>query len=150
MNNIKDVIDAISMYVDSNNGSTINYLAIQAFVKPSSQMDKELHDLRTNFQKKYNVATTVGYGPRFLHSTGQLHKGDNGNGIFIQLTSDYEKDLPIPNTAKNDSSSISFGVLLQSQAMGDKLALQNGNRNVFRLHLKGDTFKAIRSLRKEL
>ncbi len=80
----------------------------------------------------------MGYGPRFLHSTGQLHKGDAGNGLFLQIIGDPKENLPIPDEPKSDESSISFGVLIDAQAMGDREALLRINRNILTLDLETD------------
>ncbi|MBK9529212.1 MAG: hypothetical protein IPO41_13075 [Acidobacteria bacterium] len=97
--------------------------------------------LRTIIQKKYKTSVTIGYGPRFLHSTGQLHKGDAGNGLFIQFTSNRNEDVEIPNEIGKDESEFSFGVLIDAQLMGDRQALLNNNRKVITIHL-GDNVKA--------
>jgi glucose-6-phosphate isomerase/transaldolase/glucose-6-phosphate isomerase len=89
-------------------------------------------------RNRYRLATTIGYGPRFLHSTGQLHKGDAGNGLFIQLTDDTSTDVPIPDEPGSESWSISFGVLEEAQAQGDQQALLAANRRVIRFHLGTD------------
>ena len=68
-----------------------------AYITPTRDIITPLQEIRTKIQKKYKVAVTTGYGPRFLHSTGQLHKGDGGNGLFIQLTESMPNDVPIPN-----------------------------------------------------
>jgi len=81
------------------------------------------------------VATTLGYGSRFLHSTGQLHKGDSGNGFFIQFISDSGDNLLIPDQADSEDSSISFGTLIKAQALGDRQALIDSNRKVLKLDL---------------
>ena len=72
-----------------------SYVTIQAYLKPDDKLWQTLQSFRLKILKKYNVATTLGYGPRFLHSIGQLHKGDGGNGIFIQLISDYSNEAAI-------------------------------------------------------
>jgi hypothetical protein len=95
------------------------------------------------------MAVTAGFGPRFLHSTGQLHKGDGGCGIFIQFTSDPEKDLAIPDEAGKPGSSVSFNVLLKAQAAGDYLALKQAGRKVIRIHLKGDPVQALNRINAE-
>ena len=92
------------------------------------------------------MATTLGYGPRFLHSTGQLHKGDGGHGLFIQLTADMPEDAPIPNKAGQPSSSISFGVLKMAQAIGDRQALIDAGRNVIRIDLGKDAINGLQKL----
>ena len=124
-----------SKSIDETSDSNRSYIAIQAYIKPDSALNESLHHLRTLLQKKYRLATTVGYGPRFLHSTGQLHKGDAGHGIFIQLSADMPADLDIPDEAGSDTSSISFGILKTAQYLGDFEALKEGNRQVIRIHL---------------
>ena len=88
-----------------------SYIAIQAYVQPTQETDKLLMTLRTQLRDRYRLATTVGYGPRFLHSTGQLHKGDAGNGYFVQLTADNPRDAPIPDKAGSNEATMTFGVL---------------------------------------
>lgn len=123
-----------------------SYVAIQAYVKPTHETDRALQALRTKIQFDRRLATTVGYGPRFLHSTGQLHKGDAGHGLFIQITADMLKDLPIPDKAGKDASSISFGVLKMAQALGDSRALKDAGRNVIRFHMGNDVVGGLRHL----
>jgi hypothetical protein len=79
--------------------------------------------------REHGIATTLGYGPRFLHSTGQLHKGGPDNGLFLQITADHTEDVSIPGEP------YSFGVLADAQALGDLRALQDLGRSVIRLHL---------------
>ncbi len=86
---------------------------------------------------------TVGYGPRFLHSTGQLHKGDGGSGLFIQLISDNPEDLAIPDQAGESTSAMPFGVLKQAQALGDYLALQDAGRRVMRYSVDADPLAGL-------
>ena len=88
----------------------------------------------------------MGYGPRFLHSTGQLHKGDAGRGLFIQLTADDLRDAPIPDELGQTASALSFGVLKAAQAFGDRQALLDAGRRVLRLHLHDDVVDGVRSL----
>jgi glucose-6-phosphate isomerase len=115
-----------------------SYVALQAYVKPDAETDEALHGLRSRIQARFRVATTVGYGPRFLHSTGQLHKGDAGHGLFIQFTADMPEDVAIPDDPCSDVSSISFGVLKTAQAMGDRQALLDAGRTVIRFDLGRD------------
>ena len=112
-----------------------SYIAIQAYVNMNDEAEKALHEFRTKLQKKYKVTTTVGFGPRFLHSTGQLHKGDAGNGLFIQIVSKNMNDVNIPDEAGKDGSSVTFGVLLESQALGDRGALLENNRKIIRFDI---------------
>jgi glucose-6-phosphate isomerase len=128
-----------------------DYIAIQAYLRRSADTDASLHELRTTILDHYRVATTVGYGPRYLHSTGQLHKGDGGNGLFIQLTADPEVNIPIPNEAGKPQSDISFGHLIQAQANGDAKALRNRGRRLIRFHLGKDILDGLEKLgRKEI
>jgi len=110
-----------------------SYLALQAFLQPGSEIDTGLAQLRRRIGLKWGMATTAGYGPRFLHSTGQLHKGDSGTGFFLQMTESPEIDCPIPDESGSDASSVTFGVLLSAQAMGDRGALESAGRRVLRL-----------------
>lgn len=115
-----------------------DYVAIQAYINPTEQARKSLNKVRLSIRDQYKLATTLGYGPRFLHSTGQLHKGGKGNGLFIQITSTPLQDLPIPDEAGNAHSSISFGTLKMAQALGDSQALIDGNRRLVRFHTSND------------
>lgn len=123
-----------------------NYVTIQAYLKPDDKTWQQLQQLRLKILQKYKVATTLGYGPRFLHSTGQLHKGDGGNGFFIQFISEIEKDVPIPDEAGKDESSISFGTLIKSQALGDRQALIDNDRKVLSIDLGKDVIDSISKL----
>ena len=120
-----------------------SYVAIQAYLQPTSEVEDKLQQIRTVIQQKYKVATTVGFGPRFLHSTGQLHKGDAGNGLFIQFTAGSENDIPIPDDPGNDQSSISFGILKLAQALGDRQALVDAGRKVIRFHLDNQLINGL-------
>ncbi len=112
-----------------------SYVSIQAYLKPDIETNQLLQKLRTEIQKKYKIPVTVGYGPRFLHSTGQLHKGDAGNGLFIQLLADMPDDLPIPDNPGEENSSITFGVLKTAQAFGDRQALIDNKRKVLTIDM---------------
>ncbi len=127
-----------------------SYAAIQAFINPEPEVEKALQLLRTSLQKKYRMAVTVGFGPRFLHSTGQLHKGDGGKGRFIQITGAFREDVPIPNEAGKDVSSMTFGILARAQALGDLEALKEAGRKVIRFHLSGDIKTGIEKLNESI
>ena len=120
-----------------------NYIAIQAYTEMNDEAVTALHKLRTKIQKEYNVATTVGFGPRFLHSTGQLHKWDSGNGLFIQIVSSSQNDVNIPDEAGKEVSSITFGVLIEAQALGDRQALLDNNRKVIRFDISNNITEDI-------
>jgi len=115
-------------------------------VTPTAETDAALQDLRTRLRDHLKLATTSGYGPRFLHSTGQLHKGDAGNGLFIQLTADDPRDADIPDEAGSPDSSITFGVLKEAQVQGDQQALLKAGRRVIRFHLGDDVVGGLKRL----
>ncbi len=115
-----------------------DYVSLQAYLPPSDATTETLQEMRVRLLKKLGVATTSGYGPRFLHSTGQLHKGDGGNGLFVQFTADNEQDADIPDEAGSPASGMSFGVLEEAQALGDRQALLDVDRRVIRIHLGSD------------
>ncbi len=106
-----------------------DYLAIQAYVATDSGHFHALEPVRVALRDKLRVATTLGLGPRYLHSTGQLHKGGHANGVFVQILDDTAPDLEIPGR------SYSFAKLFEAQAAGDYLALKEHNRRVFRVKL---------------
>jgi hypothetical protein len=101
-----------------------------AYIAPDEEHDAALGAIRLAIRDRYRVATTVGYGPRFLHSTGQLHKGGPNTGVFLQIVGDDVNDLPIPG------EKFSFGVLKQAQALGDFQALRNHGRRVLRVQMR--------------
>ncbi len=107
-----------------------DYLAIMAYIEETPETDKALNELRRRVMERHKLATTLGYGPRFLHSTGQLHKGGANNGLFLQIVAPRAKDIPIPG------ESYTFGVLADSQAIGDLQALESRGRRVARIQLR--------------
>lgn len=123
-----------------------SYVAIQAYLPPSVKTDAALRELRTSLRDATGLATTVGYGPRFLHSTGQLHKGDGGQGLFIQLTADHVRDAAIPMEAGSTVSELTFGALITAQALGDAAALRQAGRQVIHFDLGWDVLDGLRTL----
>ncbi len=109
-------------------GQKNDYVSIQAYLPRNSQMSASLQKIRKSIQEKTGLATTLGFGPRFLHSTGQLHKGGANNGLFIQITTDVENDIDIP------TQGMSFGTLERAQVLGDYAALDGASRRVMRIH----------------
>jgi transaldolase/glucose-6-phosphate isomerase len=105
------------------------YLALQAFIAPSAAADAALDRIRALLRDTTRCATTAGYGPRFLHSTGQLHKGGTPSGWFLQLTSDHPVDRPIPGWP------YTFGRLIDAQAEGDFAAIESHDLPILRVHL---------------
>ena len=91
-----------------------------------------------------HIPTTLGYGPRFLHSTGQFHKGGPNTGLFLQLTADDAEDVPIPDAP------YTFGIFKRAQALGDLEALQKHERRVGRVHLGPDISKGLSVLKEDL
>lgn len=117
-----------------------DYVALTAYFQEKRAHDELLQAIRTQIRNALKTATTVGYGPRFLHSTGQLHKGGADNGVFIQITADDAEDLPIP------SEPHTFGVLKQAQALGDFQSLANRHRRAIRFHLGKDVQTGLKTL----
>jgi glucose-6-phosphate isomerase len=105
------------------------YLALQAFIAPSEAASAALDRIRALLRDATRCATTAGYGPRFLHSTGQLHKGGAPIGWFLQLTSDHPVDRPIPGWP------YTFGRLIDAQAEGDFAAIEAHDLPILRVHL---------------
>ncbi len=109
-----------------------DYLALLAYVEMSDAHARPLQRIRHHIRDVYGAATVVGFGPRFLHSTGQAYKGGPNSGVFIQITCDDAADLPVPGRR------CSFGVVKAAQARGDYQVLSDRGRRLLRLHLTGD------------
>jgi glucose-6-phosphate isomerase/transaldolase/glucose-6-phosphate isomerase len=109
-----------------------HYLAIMGYVAPSEAFDAAATELRTAVRDAKRAATTFGYGPRFLHSTGQLHKGGPPVGHFLQLVHDAEPDVEIPGEG------YTFNRLKHAQAIGDLDTLRAKGRPAERVTLEGD------------
>lgn len=120
-----------------------DYLALLAYLPRTAEHDAALGAWRQTLRDRLKLATTLGYGPRFLHSTGQLHKGGPGSGRFIQLVSEDLEDAPIP------AAPYTFGTLKQAQAIGDLQALLEHGRSALRIRLGGDVAAALRTLAAE-
>ncbi|MDP4243067.1 MAG: glucose-6-phosphate isomerase [Bacteroidota bacterium] len=116
------------------------YIAIMAYVHRDPASNAALQALREQLSVRYHIPVTVGFGPRFLHSTGQLHKGGPPTGTFIQFVDTPHVDLPIPGKP------YSFGTLIRAQAIGDAETLRKHNRPVICMDLGTDTIKSIQSL----
>jgi RpiB/LacA/LacB family sugar-phosphate isomerase len=117
-----------------------DYLAIQAYLTPTSEAWRILQEIRVALRDRLRIATTVGWGPRYLHSTGQLHKGGPTSGLFIQITGDDREDVAIPGAGYG------FSTLKAAQALGDLQSLRDGARRVIRLHLTGKQSQALPQL----
>lgn len=127
-----------------------DYIALQAYLPPSDRLSDAFTALRVGLRARFGLATTFGYGPRFLHSTGQLHKGDRGNGRFVQLVSPHDADLPIPGEGESSGSALTFGTLISAQAGGDRRALLDAGRQVSTFAVPADAAEAIRRVAEEL
>jgi len=126
------------------------YVAFMAYLAPSPWIDDAVQRLRGGVLKRFSVATTFGYGPRYLHSTGQLYKGDGGQGLFVQFTADDFEDAPVPGGMGKAKSSLTFGILKRAQALGDFQALAGAGRKVIRIHLHGNPAREIDGLARTL
>ena len=116
------------------------YLALQAFIAPTPERSEAMSRIRARLRDATGCATTAGYGPRFLHSTGQLHKGGPASGWFLQLTSDHPDDRPIPGWP------YTFGRLIDAQADGDFRAIESHDLPILRVHLGPDPDAGLAAL----
>ncbi len=119
------------------NADTGNYVAILAFLPDTRQMKERLSELAAKIRERAKLAVTIGFGPRYLHSTGQLHKGGANNGIFILITAAHTDDLPVPG------EKYTFAQLELAQAMGDFDALEKSGRWLVHLRADAVTPKAV-------
>jgi len=117
-----------------------DYVALMAYLSETPAIDQALQVIRLKLRDRLKLATTLGYGPRFLHSTGQFHKGGPNTGLFLQLTADDTEDAAVPGEP------YSFGVLKRAQALGDLEALRKHGRRVVRIHLGADIAAGLRVL----
>jgi transaldolase/glucose-6-phosphate isomerase len=117
-----------------------HYVALQAYLPEEPEIQQRLQTVRIRLRDVFHLATTLGYGPRFLHSTGQFHKGGPNTGLFLQLTADDAEDASVPGTA------YSFGTFKRAQALGDLKALQEHGRRVMRVHLGKDVIRGLDAL----
>jgi transaldolase / glucose-6-phosphate isomerase len=116
------------------------YVAILGYVTPADEFDAAVDELRATIRDRTKATTTFGYGPRYLHSTGQYHKGGPPNGVFLQLYARAKEDVEIPEAG------YSFEHLKQAQALGDAQTLQEHGLDVVRIELEGDPAVAVRRL----
>jgi transaldolase/glucose-6-phosphate isomerase len=115
-------------------------VAIMGYLKPSEEFDEAIAELRAAIRSKTKATTTFGYGPRFLHSTGQFHKGGPATGRFLQLVHDSGEDLEIPGAP------YTFATLKNAQATGDLDTLRAHGLPAERVRLEGDPVQAVRQL----
>ncbi len=115
-----------------------DYFSIQAYLAPGATTTLALESIQKTLRDTRRLATTLGYGPRFLHSTGQLHKGGPNTGLFVQFVDEPSDPLPVPET------DYSFGQLIRAQALGDFQALTQRGRRVLRVNLGKDAAGGLR------
>ena len=118
-----------------------DYVALLAYIEMTDAHEAELQKMRTAIRDRYKVATCVGFGPRFLHSTGQAYKGGPSSGVFLQITCDDAADLPVPG------QTYTFGVVKAAQARGDLEVLEERGRRALRVHLGSDVAAGLKKLR---
>ena len=157
-------IDGVAIYTDSANDAALrkagadgnlgswlkahlarskpnDYVALLAYIDHDPAHIDTLQAMRMAIRDRRHVATCAEFGPRFLHSTGQAYKGGPDSGVFVQITADDAKDLPIPQQAA------SFGVIKAAQARGDFDVLTERGRRALRIHLKGDLKSGLEKLK---
>ncbi|MGB5295672.1 MAG: bifunctional transaldolase/phosoglucose isomerase [Thermoanaerobaculia bacterium] len=119
-----------------------DYFALLAYLEMNEDHERELQTIRHAVRDRYSVATCLGFGPRFLHSTGQAYKGGPNSGVFLQITGDERQDLPIPGRQ------YTFGVVEAAQAGGDLVVLEERGRRALRIHLRGNPSEGLAELRR--
>jgi len=129
---------ALAAHLDTANPG--DYVALMAYVAPDDASQRALQGLRVAIRDSRRLATTLGFGPRFLHSTGQLHKGGPNTGVYIQITADDGTDVSIPGQP------FTFSILKRAQAAGDLQSLRSHGRRVVRVHIAGDLGAGLASL----
>ncbi len=117
-----------------------DYFALLAFLEASDRHETILQRLRHRVRDRRRVATSLGFGPRFLHSTGQAHKGGPASGLFLQITADPLDDLPVPGQR------LTFGQVIAAQARGDFEVLRARGRRALRVHVAGDPVEGLERL----
>ncbi len=136
------VRQALSLFFDQ--GAPGDYAVLLAYLSENQATVEALESLGGLIRDRLRMATGIGFGPRYLHSTGQLHKGGPNTGLFLLLTSDLAEDAPMPGQP------YTFGMLLRAQALGDFEALRKHRGRVIRIHLAGSAPEAVKALEEEL
>jgi transaldolase / glucose-6-phosphate isomerase len=117
-----------------------DYFALLAYIEMNESQQQSLQSAREAVRNTKRVATCLGFGPRFLHSTGQAYKGGPNRGVFLQITCDEQKDLPVPD------QKYTFGIVKAAQARGDFEVLNERNRRALRVHLGANVSEGLRTL----
>ena len=126
------------------NARPADYVAIQAYFSDNEQIGASLQEIRMLIRDRLRLATTVGYGPCYLHSTGQYHKGGPDKGLFLQLTAEDPEDVPLPGRP------YTFSVLKRAQALGDLQALRKHGRRAIKIHMGKDILDGLGALKQLL
>lgn len=135
----------------ADGGREGDYLCLQAFLDPRPEIAGLLAEMAQVLRLRSRLSVTVGFGPRYLHSTGQLHKGDAGRGLFIQITARDGPDILLPqDAAERGRGDLSLGLIKEAQALGDYVALGKKGRRVIRLRLAENPSLGLRKILKEL
>jgi hypothetical protein len=132
------VLDALRSHLSAVRAG--DYIALLDYIEETPEIEELLQSIRTSLRDGTRCAVTTGYGPRFLHSTGQLHKGGPDSGVFLQITAGDKVDLPIPEEP------YSFSVLKQAQALGDFQSLSAHGRRAIRVDLGADVLAGLTRL----
>ena len=132
---IGDLLEAHLLNLEEN-----DYFALLAYVEMNAENDALVQSIRAKVLETEHVATCLGFGPRFLHSTGQAYKGGANNGVFLQITSDDAEDLPVPG------QKYTFGVVKAAQARGDFQVLIDRGRRALRVHLGADVKSGLEKI----
>jgi glucose-6-phosphate isomerase len=141
-----DPLAGLRRFIDGTGSD--GYFCLQAFLPPVPETAESLRTLAGRIEARTGRPASFDFGPRFLHSTGQLHKGDGGRGVFLQLTAARAEDAPIPSTPDGGPSLWTFGNLIDAQSLGDRQALRDKGRRIARLHFKSriaDGFSFVNS-----
>lgn len=123
-----------------------DYIALQVFAPYTPQVDQAVQALRVDLRDRTRLATVVGYGPRCLHTTGQMLMGDRGHGLIVQLLANVVLDVLIPDEAGGETAGLTFGALKELQALTAARALRAARRRVLRLHLAADAVAGLQQL----
>lgn len=134
--------DVLGKHLDSIKAG--DYIAFLNFIEETPEIDRKFQELRTRLRDATKCAVTIGYGPRFLHSTGQLHKGGPDTGVFFQIIASDQTDFPIPG------EDYTFSILKQAQALGDFRALTKRGRRVTRIEITNDILLFLEKLATDL
>jgi hypothetical protein len=117
-----------------------DYFALLAYIPMFPEYEAKFEEIRKEILESKQVATVLGFGPRFLHSTGQAYKGGPNSGVFVQITCDEARDIPVPG------QKYTFGIVKAAQARGDFQVLADRNRRALRVHLGKDVAKGLNQL----